>query len=361
MWLQHYIWLLLLSWVSLIFYDELKRILLTDFVLKIRNQSRYSMITPLVSLQMGDLWRNWIHPVTLYQLKGLPNLYMTFKVHVHVTSTVVCSKYSKYSVDFTNLVNVYKNPSRQVTYHVTYKSGNISKRWMWNSLHNMQVVIFQLCDFIPKIHKTSIFTRVWVLLITISTQILRVVWNKKAARLSQVLLTGSLYMLFILNEYSCWRLVSLAVECLIYCTIHIKWKYRTLIWIDCNRYYDRMYTWWNHQMETFSALLTFVRGIHRLPVTDEFPLQRPVTRGFDWSAPQQTVEQSIEMPVIWDVIAHYDVMQKVNVSDVVDLAASCYRMSYVKFSKMVLILWWGSVPSFLHDILTGIYFLYYEH
>ena len=26
------------------------------------------------------------------------------------------------------------------------------------------------------------------------------------------------------------------------------------------------YTWWRHQMETFSALLPFVRGIHRSPV-----------------------------------------------------------------------------------------------
>ena len=36
------------------------------------------------------------------------------------------------------------------------------------------------------------------------------------------------------------------------------------------------YTWWHHQMETFSALLAFCAG--NSPVTGEFPAQRPVTR-----------------------------------------------------------------------------------
>ena len=38
-------------------------------------------------------------------------------------------------------------------------------------------------------------------------------------------------------------------------------------------------TWWRHQMETFSALLTICAG--NTPVTGEFPSQRPVTRSFD--------------------------------------------------------------------------------
>ena len=38
-------------------------------------------------------------------------------------------------------------------------------------------------------------------------------------------------------------------------------------------------TWWRHQMETFSALLSFCAG--NSPVTGEFPSQRPVTRGLD--------------------------------------------------------------------------------
>ena len=38
-------------------------------------------------------------------------------------------------------------------------------------------------------------------------------------------------------------------------------------------------TWWRHQTENFSALLTLCEG--NSPVTDEFPSQKPVTRSFD--------------------------------------------------------------------------------
>ena len=39
------------------------------------------------------------------------------------------------------------------------------------------------------------------------------------------------------------------------------------------------YTWWRHQMETFSTLLAICVG--NSPITGEFPTQRPVTRSFD--------------------------------------------------------------------------------
>ena len=39
------------------------------------------------------------------------------------------------------------------------------------------------------------------------------------------------------------------------------------------------YTWWGHQMETFSALLAICAG--NSPVTGEFLAQRPVTRSSD--------------------------------------------------------------------------------
>ena len=38
-------------------------------------------------------------------------------------------------------------------------------------------------------------------------------------------------------------------------------------------------TWWHHQMETFSALLSLFAG--NSSVTGEFPTQRPVTRNCD--------------------------------------------------------------------------------
>ena len=41
------------------------------------------------------------------------------------------------------------------------------------------------------------------------------------------------------------------------------------------------YSWWRHQMDTFSALLAFWAG--NSPVAGEFPAQRPVTRSFDVS------------------------------------------------------------------------------
>ena len=39
------------------------------------------------------------------------------------------------------------------------------------------------------------------------------------------------------------------------------------------------FTWWRHQMETFSALLAICAG--NSPVTGELPSQRPVTRSFE--------------------------------------------------------------------------------
>ena len=42
---------------------------------------------------------------------------------------------------------------------------------------------------------------------------------------------------------------------------------------------DACYTWWRHQLETFSVLLAICAG--NSAVTGEFPTQRPVTRSFD--------------------------------------------------------------------------------
>ena len=55
-------------------------------------------------------------------------------------------------------------------------------------------------------------------------------------------------------------------------------------------------------METFSALLALCEG--KPPVTGGFSSQKPVTRSFDvfLDLPEQTIEQTIETPVIWDAI-----------------------------------------------------------
>ena len=41
----------------------------------------------------------------------------------------------------------------------------------------------------------------------------------------------------------------------------------------------KLYTWWSHQMDTFSALLAICAG--NSPVPGDFPTQRLVTRSFD--------------------------------------------------------------------------------
>ena len=44
-------------------------------------------------------------------------------------------------------------------------------------------------------------------------------------------------------------------------------------------FYSDLWSWWRHQMETFSALLAICA--ENSPVPGEFPAQRPVTRSFD--------------------------------------------------------------------------------
>ena len=57
---------------------------------------------------------------------------------------------------------------------------------------------------------------------------------------------------------------------------------------------------WRHQMETFTASLALCE--RNSPGTGGFPSQRPVPRRFDVFF-EQTVEQTIDKPVIWDAIA----------------------------------------------------------
>ena len=54
--------------------------------------------------------------------------------------------------------------------------------------------------------------------------------------------------------------------------------------------------WWRHHMETFSALLDLCE--ENPPITNGFPTQRPVT-----GILEQTIEQTIETPVIWGAMA----------------------------------------------------------
>ena len=60
---------------------------------------------------------------------------------------------------------------------------------------------------------------------------------------------------------------------------------------------------WRHQMETFSALLVLCTG--EFTCHQWIPLRNAIVAEiecFHWSAPEQTAEQTIEKPVIWDII-----------------------------------------------------------
>ena len=60
------------------------------------------------------------------------------------------------------------------------------------------------------------------------------------------------------------------------------WNYCSSVYIIIHLHarFELPATWWRHQMEAFSALLTICAG--NSPVPGEFPPQRPVMRSFDF-------------------------------------------------------------------------------
>ena len=68
------------------------------------------------------------------------------------------------------------------------------------------------------------------------------------------------------------------------------------------------WSWWHHQMETFSALLAICAG--NSPVTGEFPAQRPVTRALMFSLISAGMNDWVNKQEAGDLrrhCAHYDV------------------------------------------------------
>ena len=67
----------------------------------------------------------------------------------------------------------------------------------------------------------------------------------------------------------------------VYVTCQISLMHTTdvMVWPGKHSLCYKPYTWWRHQMETFSALLAICAG--NSSVTGEFPTQRPVTGSFD--------------------------------------------------------------------------------
>ena len=75
----------------------------------------------------------------------------------------------------------------------------------------------------------------------------------------------------------CWAIILLKL------LLHIPGANELTWWVKpgCIHHIQEAFdiAWWRHQVETFSASLSFCAKIS--PVTGEFPAQRPVKRGFD--------------------------------------------------------------------------------
>ena len=83
-------------------------------------------------------------------------------------------------------------------------------------------------------------------------------------------------------------------------------KHQAITWNNGNPIYWRICVspglWWRHQIETFSTLLAFCDGKHRSLVDSPHKGQWRGALTF-LSAPEQTVEQTIDTPMFWDTVA----------------------------------------------------------
>ena len=86
----------------------------------------------------------------------------------------------------------------------------------------------------------------------------------------------------------------------------------TTRWCTVTRHKRWVLSWWRHQMETFSALLAFVRGIHRSPVNSPHKsqwrggLMFPLIRIHDCANIREADDSRRQR-------AHYDVTEMLNI------------------------------------------------
>ena len=121
-------------------------------------------------------------------------------------------------------------------------------------------------------------------------------------RISSISVWACLYIQIWLIRYTLWGVVTWSRHFILiplcWCDIPLwslaSWSVEKTINV-CNIYMKRdhrlYYTWWRHQMETFSAWLAICAG--NSPVSPEFPAQKASDAElwcFLWSAPEWTVE-----------------------------------------------------------------------
>ena len=90
--------------------------------------------------------------------------------------------------------------------------------------------------------------------------------------------------------------MSHGVTSMIYsiCLSGLYFSWNELLYIHSFFKWKNLKPWWCHQIETFSALIAFCGGNSFTKASDA------EVWCFLWSAPEQTVENTIETPMIWD-------------------------------------------------------------
>ena len=87
----------------------------------------------------------------------------------------------------------------------------------------------------------------------------------------QVKLDNSLWPCGVIWRHRTWLTLVQVMACCLTTPSHYLCQWWLII--------RKVLSWWRHQMETFSALLSICAG--NSPVAGEFPAQRPVARSFD--------------------------------------------------------------------------------
>ena len=100
-----------------------------------------------------------------------------------------------------------------------------------------------------------------------------------------------------------------------------------------------LFTWWRHQMETFSALLAICVG--NSPAIGEFPAQRPVTRSFGvFFDPRlnERVRKHKNISIIYIITPRWYDTGSWNI-------CSCKTRSYLYYIVNVMGTWWWKEPG----------------
>ena len=129
---------------------------------------------------------------------------------------------------------------------------------------------------------------------------------------------------------------------------HITWPQR----LKCNyqqthvtdKIQKHLWTWWRHQMETFSALLAICAG--NSPVPGELPAQRPVTRSFDVSFHLRQNKRLNKQLWGWGFETLLRPLWR-QCNEL--LSGQCHRTPFVSWQQVIT---WTNVDTWWHQAIT---------